>query len=225
MKSPHIVALHGFLGHPHDFKVLNLENVIAPNIFNTPMTSLWSWSMRFSCTMTDNSILLGYSMGGRLALHCLLKSPERYKAAIIVAAHPGLDDEKLKYARRLNDDMWSKKFMTMPWEELMEEWNNAPALKGSVAIPRLERDYDRCALSHAMRYFSLGRQDYLIPKLSEISVPILWLMREAEATNSRGLTLRHPLSRIERVQGSHRFLFENPEHCQKQIKKFIKSVI
>ena len=45
-------------------------------------------------------VLLGYSMGGRLALHALLDENPPWRAAVIVGAHPGLESEGERIARR-----------------------------------------------------------------------------------------------------------------------------
>lgn len=222
-KSHHLVALHGFMGHPSDFKVLNLA-LWAPHIFLTQMDSLEEWAKRFNSSITQKPIVLGYSMGGRLALHCLLENPKLYHAAIIVAAHPGIKDEELRYKRLEQDRVWSTKFKSQEWESLMHEWENAPALKGSITIERSEPDYDRGSLSSAMRSFSLGTQSYLIPQINELTLPILWLSREQELANTKGLNLKHPLSQHCSIKGSHRFIFERPELVGKLIRNFMSQL-
>ena len=44
--------------------------------------------------------LLGYSMGGRLALHALLDEPHPWQAAVIVSADPGSENEADRISRR-----------------------------------------------------------------------------------------------------------------------------
>ena len=47
--------------------------------------------------------LLGYSMGGRLALHALLEKDHPWQAAVIISAHPGLESEPERADRRASD--------------------------------------------------------------------------------------------------------------------------
>ena len=44
--------------------------------------------------------LIGYSMGGRLALHAMLNQPGLWKSAVIISAHPGLKNESDRVERR-----------------------------------------------------------------------------------------------------------------------------
>src|SRR4051794_29917641 len=37
-------------------------------------------------------VLVGYSMGGRLALHAALRDPERYAGLALVGVSPGIED-------------------------------------------------------------------------------------------------------------------------------------
>lgn len=223
MSTP-IIALHGFLGRPSDFLSLSLAPLRAIDIFRTIPSSLPSWAQRFNQHQQQKSILLGYSMGGRAALHCLLDKPELYKAAIIVVAHPGLKDEVLKQQRRYSDALWAAKFAEKKWPALIEEWENTPALKSSVPIFRREEEFDRTSLMLFMRHFSLGTQDYLLPALNELSVPILWLGAQKEALNYQGLCLKHPYSQQISIDGSHRFIFEDPKKVRTIILNFLENL-
>jgi 2-succinyl-6-hydroxy-2,4-cyclohexadiene-1-carboxylate synthase len=219
-----LVALHGFLGHPRDFKILGLENLRAPNIFASPLCPLENWAARFNQRITQKPALLGYSMGGRLALHCLLNNPSIFSCAIIVAAHPGIKDPDQRSKRLAHDLEWAGKFNSLEWSLLMNEWENMPALRSSIVISRQEKDYDRKILSSAMRYFSLGSQSYLVPAINELTLPILWLAAENELGNIDGLKLSHPLSQLVLLKGGHRFIFENAPLFNKLIVKFLAKI-
>src|SRR3989304_3537640 len=47
----------------------------------------------------EQTVLLGYSMGGRLALHLALAAPERIAALFLESASPGIDDPTERAAR------------------------------------------------------------------------------------------------------------------------------
>lgn len=217
-----IIALHGFLGHPRDFKPLSLNGLIAPNIFCTPLCPLEPWARRFNSIVADQPILMGYSMGGRLALHCLLGDPKIFKAAIILAAHPGLNDQQLRRERSAYDGIWATEFLKTPWASLMREWDKAPALCSSKAIVRAETDFSRRALASSLRYFSLGRQQFLAPKINELSLPILWLSPENEAEKVASIKLSNPNSEMVQIRrGGHRFMFEDPQLVANLINRFL----
>ena len=96
-----IYALHGFLGLPSDWAEFNgLEGV---SLFDTrlpaPSAGLTQWGKAFNAFAEPGSLLLGYSLGGRLALHALCDNPGRWQGAILISAHPGLRCSKEKETR------------------------------------------------------------------------------------------------------------------------------
>lgn len=58
--------------------------------------------------VTGRKILVGYSMGGRLALHALLEGG-LWDAAILISPHPGLESEEERAARRAGDAEWGSR--------------------------------------------------------------------------------------------------------------------
>lgn len=217
-----IIALHGFLGKPVDFKPLNLDNLIAPHIFLTPTESLSMWAKRFNQTVKRGSILLGYSMGARLALHCLIDDPTLFKAAIIMAAHPGIKNPHERNLRLYSDYVWAEHFLRAPWAELLSAWNSSKALKSSPPLMREEHDFHRPSLRGSLRSFSLGHQCYLPPAINELSLPILWLFAAEESTKCADVFLKHKKSRkIAMEKGGHRFMFESPLLINYKIQKFL----
>jgi len=58
--------------------------------------------------------LVGYSMGGRLALHSLIAQPKLWKGATIISAHPGLSTEEERVARRRKDAEWFDLSRSLP---------------------------------------------------------------------------------------------------------------
>lgn len=220
-----IHALHGFLGKPEDFKPLALPEIRAPRIFQTQICPLKTWALRFNSFLPDRALIMGYSMGGRLALQCLIINPKRFKAAIILAANPGIPEENLRSKRYEADKVWSKRFLIEPWDLLMKNWHDQPALRTSLAIMRQESDFDRPSLARALKHFSLGSQEYLIPKINKLDMPILWLAPEEEAQHVELLRLKNPLSRlIYMPKGGHRFLMAEPKATSKFITSFIREL-
>lgn len=221
MTTP-IVALHGFLGVPNDFKQLALNNVIAPSIYNFPMTTFVQWAKRFNRSLPKSCIMMGYSMGGRLALHCLLQNPQQFKAAIIIAAHPGLSNDKQKLDRVRGDYEWGERFKFLPWKELISSWNQNGVLQSSYPINRREEDYSRTSLAHCLRYFSLGKQQAVSHQISQLSMPILWLAPKEESERVTEITFKNPYSELVFFsEGGHRFIFEKPDVVSDKIRRFL----
>lgn len=159
-----IWALHGFLGRSSDWDFLPFPHR-APSLFSGE-------SLAMLCDAERDDILLGYSMGGRLALRILLE--RRFRKAVIVSAGVTPGNEE----RRLADEAWAQRFETEEWSSLMNAWN-AQAVFGGHVVPRKEEDYDRHALARALREWSAA----VLPPVdvAKIRTPILWVAGERDA--------------------------------------------
>lgn len=123
-------------------------------------------------------VLLGYSMGGRLALHALLEKDSPWDAAIIVSAHPGLESEEERSARRIRDSEWAARALQMDWRDFLTAWNAQPVLGGEVAgmaDRRLLASRNQ-EVARSFMDWSLGAQEPLWDRLSEIRVPLRWVV-------------------------------------------------
>lgn len=125
--------------------------------------------------------LLGYSMGGRLALHSLMEKNHPWQAAVIVSAHPGLENAAEREARLAADARWAAMALAGNWPEFLAAWNSQ-ALLGS-ALPREPGSganliVRRREIARSFVDWSLGAQSPLWERLSEITIPVLWVAGE-----------------------------------------------
>lgn len=119
-------------------------------------------------------LLLGYSMGGRLALQMLWTAAAAVQKAIIVSAGLNAPDEE----RRARDEAWARRFESDDWSSLMRDWNAQPVFGGHV-LERREADYDRAELARQLREWSPAVLPP--PQLERIETPILWIAGERDA--------------------------------------------
>jgi 2-succinyl-6-hydroxy-2,4-cyclohexadiene-1-carboxylate synthase len=155
-----IWCLHGFLGRGADWDFLRDAGfeIRAPSFFAGDSLDV--------VQPAANDILLGYSMGARLALQ-LIRTHRVAKAVLISAgiASPEPGREEL-------DETWAKRFESEPWEPLIEAWNSQAVFGGRPnPLTRNESDYDRRKLAAALR--ESRRLD-----LAGISIPTLWIAGE-----------------------------------------------
>ncbi len=174
-----IWALHGNVGLPADWKFLRPDfNLHAPCLWEQ-VEDFTPWSHHFceSVRARDSApVLLGYSLGGRLALHALLAAPHLWRAAIVVSAHPGLASAEEKSARRQLDATWAQAFRELPWAEAIALWNRQPILQGSpTGADRATLEPLREAIARSFEVWSLGQQENLLPRLYTLSLPVLWI--------------------------------------------------
>ncbi|MEO8616703.1 MAG: alpha/beta fold hydrolase [Luteolibacter sp.] len=128
--------------------------------------------------------LLGYSMGGRMALHALLENGHPWQAAVIVSAHPGLENETDRAARRAHDAEWASRALTGNWQQFLDAWNAQPVLVNTTlrdpqASGRLMQR--RREIARSFVDWSLGAQEPLWSRLGEITIPVLWIAGENDA--------------------------------------------
>lgn len=203
-----IIALHGFLGRPVDWNWLSdsvNETVSARDLFEDVFSiqsddksknlksthehcafSQWATLLNSSAEdflreAKEKPLLLGYSMGGRLAMHALIERPDLYRGAVLVSSHPGLKCTEERALRLETDLKWAKRFAEENWSEVLSDWNaqgvlQTPALKNS--FDRKEEQFNRKALSLAMNHWSLGRQRDLRHELTKLDIPLFYVTGE-----------------------------------------------
>lgn len=178
----------------------------------------------------EESILLGYSLGGRLALHACLSRPDLWRAVIIVGADPGLESEEEKRLQLDRDRNWAERLKREPLEKLENEWDEQSVFCGlENQAPRNLSEMDPDRLSQHFEVFSKGLQQNLAPKLAKLkSPPILFLSGEKdnkyqkigeELEKSSSVVLAQVV-----VDAGHRVPWENPKQFVQTLGKFINSL-
>lgn len=229
--------LHGNLQNPAVWEPFAEElagKLEFVDLRNDEATDCGSWAKAFNqktvldCASDENRFLVGYSLGGRLALHALIENPTIWAGAVIIGAHPGSDNTAQRETWLKNDQNWAKRFLEEPWEPLMREWD-ALSVFGGIPnpCPRSEADFDRNEIARTFVNFSKGRQDYLTPRLIETDLPpILYLSGDKDSTYTKlGRELAELCSVIEHkaIPGAaHRVPWENPERFVEEVKTFLE---
>ncbi|MGA8808939.1 MAG: alpha/beta fold hydrolase [Thermoanaerobaculia bacterium] len=151
-----ITCLHGFLGNPHDWDFLRDAGFA---IETPPLDAI----------PNHGEVLLGYSLGGRLALHALLAGAN-YKRAILVSTGLGIVGEEPRAARRASDEAWAQRFESEDFDTVMAAWNAQPVLAGP-ALSRTRDDYD----PRALREWSSGALPPTATRVHELTIPTIWI--------------------------------------------------
>lgn len=189
-----LIALHGFLGTGKDWdamiEVVQPKKSFVPNLFSTDKVLLQKDFLNFVESLHshreifDGSAkkvnLLGYSMGGRLALHMALQNPNLYSNVILISTHMGVFEEEQKASRMKWDSTWYEKLKTMPWETFMTEWNQQEVFQNSFEPKRYESDYDRSALGHALKQFSSTQHQFNLKEFKAHPGQLTWVVGEKD---------------------------------------------
>lgn len=227
-----IIALPGFLGLSSDWSLFQNQGIVGFNLDSFEWNHLWDWAKKFNEIIkakgNEKKILMGYSLGGRLALHALIENPALWEAAIIISAHPGLISDQEKQERIKNDRRWGDRFLNEDWEEIMTDWNaQSVFVNDRFDFMRCEADYERIKLQQLLEKASLGYQDDLRKQVELLSIPILWVTGELDrkyTAISEGVLFSNEKSKKEIiVNAGHRVPWEQPETFKVVVNSFLNS--
>jgi 2-succinyl-6-hydroxy-2,4-cyclohexadiene-1-carboxylate synthase len=72
------------------------------------------------------SVLVGYSLGGRLALRAALRSPDSFSALVLVGSTAGIEEGPLRVQRAEADEKLASWMEAMPIEDIVSLWERQP---------------------------------------------------------------------------------------------------
>ena len=233
--------LHGFLGSPNDWIIFkddllnhsfffhSIADYIKP-IKHNDNNYFDSWVNNFNSSLfkqenTKKNILVGYSLGGRLALHSLLTS-NFWNAAIIISANPGLKNESEKQARIRIDTEWAKRFKNENWNDVIKAWNSQSVFSNSqCSLKREENSTLKSEISKILINYSLGKQENLRNKIKLINIPILWLAGEQDIKFANIAYEMQELNKNISLQiipnAGHRVPWDNPKEFRSILNNFL----
>lgn len=123
---------------------------------------------------------VGYSMGGRIALHVALAHSAVVTRLVLVSTTAGIDDPAERDARRRADETLAARIETIGADAFLDEWLAQPLLHGAPA-DRDARARDTAALASSLRRAGTGTQEPLWSRLGAIEVPVLVVAGERDA--------------------------------------------
>lgn len=235
-----IWCLHGFLGASSDWKPFEAQwtaasgsRMRALDFFDKPLAGETpsQWAAKFVRAVKkvdDGPVVIGYSLGGRLALHALLAEPELFRGAVIVSSGLGVEGEEARQERRVRDDWWAARFESEPWDVVTRDWNAQPVFGGAdLPAERDEMEFDRDALATALRWWSPAVQKPLAPVLWRVTTPVLWVAGARDQTyvaeaGRAAEALPHCALWIAPGAG-HRVPWEAPEAFGERVAEFLRT--
>lgn len=134
-----------------------------------------------------NYWLIGYSMGGRIAMSWACEEAEPGLCGIIVeGGHPGLTDEPAREARWLSDSHWARRFCQQPLIQAFDDWYRQPVFASITADARrelvaLRQENNGPQLAKMLLATSLAVQPDYRRALRALSVPFHYLCGENDA--------------------------------------------
>ncbi|MEZ2239898.1 2-succinyl-6-hydroxy-2,4-cyclohexadiene-1-carboxylate synthase [Microcoleus sp.] len=200
--QPIILLLHGFTGDLQDFTPIIA--LLSPSYYclavDLPGHGKTSIRGEETCYNMSNTalalihllddlqihkcLLLGYSMGGRLALYMTLHFPDRFEKVVLESASPGLKTQKERSHRLESDLQIAQKLENSNLQEFLYYWYDRPLFQSLKKSPNFERLIEtRLAnnpieLAKSLRNMGTGNQPSLWEKLAQNQIPLLLLAGE-----------------------------------------------
>ncbi len=198
-----IHIFHGFLGSPADFSFLHSDGpIFLHDVYETDPLTL---------KIGQDDTLIGYSMGGRIAMEIAHKNKFNIKKLVIINSHPGLPESERK-DRSLWEDSVLKRLIEATPETFLAYWNSLPLF--STDSPLTELSLEKYAKSEKIfDKYRLSRQRCFLPELEANRDKVLWIAgtqdrKYAEIARSLILPLNIPCIFME---GGHRLYQKKTE--------------
>lgn len=205
-KEQVIVMLHGFTGSTKTWqyiaKQLSAYRIIAIDAMGHGQTmapvevSLYEMAQQiarleevFVALDLHEFTLVGYSMGGRIALSYTVKYPQRVTKLILESASPGLRTEKERATRKEADDQLAASIEAYGLQSFIDRWENIPLFASQKSLPkqlqaeiRAERMSQRTqGLANSLRGLGTGMMPQLWDDLASIEIPVVLVTGELDS--------------------------------------------
>ena len=128
----------------------------------------------------EDALLVGYSLGGRLALRAALRNPARYTGLVTVGATAGIEDPPERSARAEADDRLASWIEAAPIDDVVAVWERQP-LFADQAETLVERQrpgrlaQDPVELASLLRSAGQGVLEPVWHQLLTLDLPVLAL--------------------------------------------------
>jgi 2-succinyl-6-hydroxy-2,4-cyclohexadiene-1-carboxylate synthase len=174
----------------------------------------------------DRFTLVGYSQGGRIALHAALALPERVERLVLIGASPGIDDPVERAERRAADEALAREIAGSSIEDFAARWAATPVLAGQPQSVRDAAHADRlrntpAGLAAALRGLGTGALPPLWDRLGELAPPVVLIVGERdEKFQAVGARMAREIARVTVlvVPGvGHAVHLEAPERVAEEI--------
>lgn len=184
MIQQHATFLHGFTqtGSSWDSLVRLLPSSVTASCPDAPghglnpdgKRTLSEYASDIASTMQPG-VLVGYSMGARMALHVATLFPHVVSQLVLISGTPGIRNEAERLARRNSDNSLADHIEDVGVESFINEWLALPLFSGLDSSNDQRSDRLRnsaSGLANSLRYAGTGTQDPLWESLSQLAMPV-----------------------------------------------------
>lgn len=243
-----VVLLHGFLGRGADWlpqmHALSAQGwwCLAPDLPGHGLhppgpcdsdSSLNVLSAELHALGVRQPALVGYSLGGRLALAWALRQPDALRALVLESASPGLAAAPARAERRQLDEARALALLRDGVPAFVAAWYATPfwdSLRAHPAFAALldqRRRQSAEGLARSLREAGTGSQPSLWEALPRLAVPTLCLSGQQDAkfrgiAEAMGARVPEALWHAEVLPGGHNLHLENPAAWLAAVEPFLQ---
>ena len=238
-----LIALHGFTEndqvwseffsghHPVRCPVLPGHGA-KPCPAGTTLRSVASDMARHVGPQGDD--LLGYSLGGRVALQLALDHPGRLRRLVLISSGPGIANPKERAVRQKRDERLAQILEEDGISPFTAWWESSPALKPYRPLARsvdeslrsLRLNQDPLCLAGVLRHLSHGSMEDLAPRLGSLTMPVLLIAGDSDKAycqRMREMAALIPHSRLQLIaDAGHAVHREKPEAVRNAVVTFLR---
>jgi 2-succinyl-6-hydroxy-2,4-cyclohexadiene-1-carboxylate synthase len=181
---PEVVFLPGFMQHADTW-----SPIAAAVAERYPVRLVdfetWTFEERLGEIRGDGAVVVGYSMGGRLALHAALRSS--FAGVVVVGASAGISGADERRRRREADSKLADWIEAHSIDEVVARWERNPVFASQPeALVEAQRAgrlaHSPADLARLLRSAGQGALDPIWDRLDEIRAPVLALAGENDRT-------------------------------------------
>ncbi|MDQ6944868.1 MAG: alpha/beta fold hydrolase, partial [Actinomycetota bacterium] len=188
-----VVLIHGFTQSGRTWERLALRlgalhtviTVDAPGHGGSAAVAAdLAWGAELIGGAGGRAAYVGYSMGGRYALHLALTRPDLVTRLVLISTTAGIDDPGQRADRRRADDLLAERVERDGVEAFVAWWLSRPlfatlGLQDAALDTRLANT--AAGLASSLRRAGAGTTEPLWARLGELSMPVLVVAGELDA--------------------------------------------
>jgi 2-succinyl-6-hydroxy-2,4-cyclohexadiene-1-carboxylate synthase len=180
----------------------------------------------------EGRLLVGYSLGGRLALRAALRDPEHYLGVVTIGATAGIDEPSLRSVRAEADERLAAWMEAAPIEDIVGVWERQPLFADqSEALVEEQRPgrlaQDPAALAMILRTAGQGVLEPVWHELLRLDLPLLAIAGardEGYVRAAKRIADIAPRGRSEIVEDAgHAVQLQRPEAVAELIEELLAS--
>ena len=225
-----VLAIHGFTGSGSDWAPIAERlsaKVVAPDVLghgDSPAPEGFeqyrihavakqcaSW-----CDTERDWVVMGYSMGGRVALRIALLMGARLRGLVLISASPGIESPAARAERMAQDQALAGQIEALGMEWFQSHWSEQPIIRTQQQIPdairdameQRRRENRAIGLAGSLRGMGQGAVEPVWSALSEIDVPTLVISGEEDARYTE-IAQRT----VSQIKGATHVSIEGAGHC------------